>query len=350
MTDPISPAAGTRADSTPPPPAVDTRALAVRLKTFGRPDSKRGGIELAITLAAFAALWFAMWLSLDYSYWLTLALALPAAGFLVRLFAIQHDCGHGSFFGSRHVNDRIGRLIGVLTLTPYDYWRHAHALHHASSGNLDRRGIGDISTLTVREYRAMPWWRRAGYRLYRNPLVLFGVGPAYLFIVKHRLPAEMWQIRKNLLFGVLATNVAIVGLAAAAAATVGLEALVMIQLPPTVLAASTGVWLFFVQHQFENAYWQHEDRWEFHDAAFHGSSYYRLPKPLQWITASIGLHHIHHLCSRVPSYRLQESMDALPELRQVAQLTLRQSFRCAGLSLWDEDAGRMIGFRDLAKA
>lgn len=330
-----------------PSHTVDARALAARLKAFGSPDSRRGMVQLLITAAAFAALWLGMLYSLEHGYWLTLALALPAAGFLVRLFIIQHDCGHGSFFGSRRLNDLVGRVLGVLTLTPYDYWRQAHARHHASSGNLDRRGIGDITTLTVREYRALSRWRRAGYRLYRNPLVMFGLGPIYLFIIKHRLPSELSLIRGNLWFGVLATNIAIVGLTAAAAAAVGPSALIRVQLPLTILASSIGVWLFFVQHQFETTYWQYEDRWHFHDAAFHGSSYYRLPRPLQWITGSIGLHHIHHLCSRIPSYRLQESMDRLPELRGVNSLTIRQSLRCATLSLWDEDAGRMVRFRDI---
>lgn len=326
----------------------EARRLATRLQAYGRPSARRSIAQLLVTAAAFVLLWLGMWVSLGHGYWITLLLAVPAAGFLLRFFVIQHDCGHGSLFRSRFANDLTGRLIGVLTLTPYDYWRRTHAAHHASSGNLDRRGIGDITTLTVREYQEMPRWRRLAYRCYRHPLVLFGIGPTYLFILKHRLPLDMPLLRSGVWRNLLATNVAIVGLTAVLALLVGPLELLKLQLPINLLAASAGIWLFYVQHQFVESYWQRDGRWSFFRGALEGSSYYDLPRPLRWLTASIGLHHIHHLCSRIPNYRLQECLDAHPELRQARRLTLFASLRCAGLSLWDEDSGRMIGFRDLA--
>ena len=318
------------------------------MQAYAQPDVRRSVAQLLVTGSALALLWLGMWVSLGHGYWITLLLAVPAAGFLVRLFIIQHDCGHGSLFRSRLANDLTGRILGVFTLTPYDYWRRTHAAHHATSGNLDRRGVGDISTLTVREYLALPRWRRVAYRLYRHPLVLFGIGPIYLFILKHRLPLDM-PLRSGVWRNLFATNVGIAALIAVLAMLVGPLALLKLHLPIVLLAASAGIWLFHVQHQFEESYWQQDQTWNFHQAALQGSSYYRLPRLLQWLTASIGLHHIHHLCSRIPNYRLQECLDENPELHQVRRLTLLQSLRCARLSLWSEDAGRMIRFSDLGK-
>ena len=353
MTDPI--AADDRRAPGPAPKASDPtlsdneiRRLSRRLLAFGAPSARRSLAQMAVTAAALAALWLAMWLSLGWGYWLTLLLAVPAAGFLVRLFVIQHDCGHGSLFAARWANDLAGRLLGVVTLTPYDYWRRTHAAHHAGSGNLDRRGIGDIRTLTVSEYLALPRWGKLAYRLYRHPLVLFGVGPVYLFILKHRLPLDMRLFRTGLWRSVFATNLGIAGVLAVLALLVGPLQLLMLQLPITLLAASAGIWLFHVQHQFVDAYWQRQGSWSFHQAALQGSSWYDLPRPLRWLTAGIGLHHIHHLCSRIPNYRLQECLEANPELRQARRLTLRDSLGCARLALWNEDTGRMIRFRDLA--
>ncbi len=300
-----------------------------------------------MTIGIFLLLWLAMWLSLDLGYWLTLLLAVPTAGLLVRLFIIQHDCGHGSLFRSRRINNLVGRVLGVVTLTPYDYWRRTHATHHATSGNLDRRGVGDIETMTVQEYQACSRWRRLVYRAYRHPLVLFGIGPTYLFVLKHRLPFDMPLLHKGPWLSVLATNIAIVGLTIILAAAIGLTDLLMVHMPVILLASSIGVWMFFVQHQFEDADWQRKEAWNFHRAAFKGSSFYRLPKILQWFSASIGLHHVHHLCSKIPNYRLQESLDQVAELRAVKPLTLLASLKCARLALWDEEAQRMVRFRDL---
>jgi omega-6 fatty acid desaturase (delta-12 desaturase) len=321
------------------------------LKAYGMPNSKRSIQQLLVTAVAFALLWLGMWLSLEYGYWITLLLAVPAAGLLVRFFIIQHDCGHGSFFKSRRANNLVGRIIGVLTLTPYDYWRNAHATHHATSGNLDRRGVGDIDTLTVREYRALSPWRRFAYRLYRHPIVLFVIGPIYVFVLKQRLPFDLPLLKKDLWLSVMATNLAIVALTVTMAMMIGTVDLLKIQLPVTLLASSIGVWMFFVQHQYEDTHWHYDDDWDFHQAALDGSSYYKLPKVLQWFTASIGLHHIHHLCSRIPNYRLQECVDEIPELTQQARvLTVLESLKCARLSLWDEETGKMIRFRDLGRA
>jgi acyl-lipid omega-6 desaturase (Delta-12 desaturase) len=256
------------------------------LQAYAQPDARRSIVQLVVTGVALALLWLGMWVSLEHGYWITLLLAVPAAGFLVRLFIIQHDCGHGSLFRSRLANDLTGRIIGIFTLTPYDYWRRTHAAHHATSGNLDRRGVGDISTLTVREYLALSRWRRVAYRLYRHPLVLFGVGPIYLFILKHRLPLDM-PLRSGVWRNLCATNVGIVALTAVLAMLVGPLALLKLQLPIVLLAASAGIWLFHVQHQFEDSYWQRDPTWSFHQAALQGSSYYRLPRLLQWLTASI---------------------------------------------------------------
>ena len=318
------------------------------MQAYGRPNAGRSLAQLLVTSVALALLWLGMWVSLGHGYWITLLLAVPAAGFLLRLFVIQHDCGHGSLFRSRFANDLTGRIIGVFTLTPYDYWRRTHAAHHATSGNLDRRGIGDISTLTVREYLGLSRWRRLTYRFYRHPLVLFGVGPIYLFILKHRLPLDMPLLRSGIWRNLLATNAGIAGLTAVLAILVGPIDLVKLQLPIILLAASAGIWLFYIQHQFEDAYWRRNGSWSFYQAALQGSSYYCLPRLLQWLTASVGLHHIHHLCSRIPNYRLQECLDENPELRQARRVTLAESLRCARLSLWNEETGRMIGFRGLA--
>ena len=293
------------------------------------------------------AIWAVMALSLDHGYWIALLLSLPAAGLVVRLFMIQHDCGHHAFFKSRRANDLLGALIGVFTLTPHGYWRDAHAIHHATSGDLDNRGIGDIVVLTVREYQALPRWRRLAYRLYRNPVVFFGLGPAYVFVVKFRLPLDMLRRRWRLLPGVLLTNLAIVAVIALVGFVVGYAEFAMIQVPITMIAASIGVWLFFVQHQFEATSWDKAADWDFHRAAVAGSSYYDLPAVLRWFTANIGVHHVHHLCSRIPNYRLQDCLKRVPELRRINRVTLLESFKCVPLTLWDEERRRLVSFRSL---
>jgi omega-6 fatty acid desaturase (delta-12 desaturase) len=320
------------------------------LKRYHAPCHRRSLIEIAITAVPFVLLWIAAWACLRWSYWLSLAIAVPAAGFLVRLFMIQHDCGHGSFFRQRLINDWAGRIISVLTLTPYDHWRWSHAVHHASSGNLERRGIGDIKTLTVEEYLALSRLRRAAYWLYRHPLVMFGLGPAYLFLVQHRFPSNgaltSWRSWRS----PMATNAAIAVLVVAAMWLVGVRPFLLVHLPITMLAASIGVWLFYVQHQFEETVWAKGSAWTMHEAALHGSSHYDLPAVMRWFTANIGVHHVHHLCSRIPYYRLARVLRDHPELKGIGRLTLLQSLRCVPLVLWDEKCRRLISFAELRRS
>ena len=317
------------------------------LRPYWGPDTKRSVTQLLATAIPFVVLWYLAYRSLEVGYWLTLTLAVPTTGFMMRLFMIQHDCGHGSFFHSRRARDILGFWIGVLLLTPYEYWRKTHAYHHAHSGNLTFRGFGDIDTFTVKEYLSWPWRRRLAYRLYRHPLILFTVGPAFHFLVKHRYPWDIPGDWTQAWRSVWLTNLAIVGVVAVMWATIGLKAFLMVQLPITLLACSVGVWLFYVQHQFEHTYWHWHERWDYYDASLHGSSYLVLPKPLQWITASIGVHHVHHLSARIPNYKLQQVHDENPELHVVTRMTIKDTFRLLNLTLWDEERERLIRFRDL---
>ncbi len=315
------------------------------LAAYREPELRRSVLELAITGVPLLALWIGAWMALSVSVWLTLALAIPASGFLLRLFMIQHDCGHGAFFRRKAANDWVGRVIGVLTLTPYDVWRRSHAVHHATSGNLEKRGIGDIDLLTVREYRALPSWRRLLYRLYRHPVVMFGLGPAWLFLLQHRLPFGLMRAGWQYWMSAMATNATITVAVATAIYFMGAGPFLLVHLPITLLASSMGVWLFYVQHQFEETFWAEADDWKLHDAALYGSSHYDLPLVLRWFTANIGVHHVHHLYSKIPFYRLQHVLRDYPELAQVRRLTLAQSLACVRFGLWDEAGRRLVSFR-----
>jgi acyl-lipid omega-6 desaturase (Delta-12 desaturase) len=326
--------------------ALDARRLTQTLARYRAPNPTRSIVELVITAGPLVALWLLMWVTLDLGYWPGLLLAVPAAGFLVRLFMIQHDCGHGAFFHRRGTNDWVGRVIGVLTLTPYDFWRRTHAAHHSTSGNLDRRGIGDIDTLTVQEYLARSPLGRLRYRIYRHPAVMFGVGPAYLFILQHRLPVGLMRHGWQPWLSTMATNLAIAAIVATMIWLIGVGPFLLVHLPIMLLAASVGVWLFYVQHQFENTVWAHDDAWNMQEVALHGSSHYALPGILRWFTANIGVHHIHHLCSRIPCYRLPLVLRDHPSLEGIGRLTLLQSFSCVRLVLWDERQQRLVSFRD----
>jgi omega-6 fatty acid desaturase (delta-12 desaturase) len=332
-----------------PPVAPDARRWTKILAPYREPDHSRSIFEIAVTLVPLVALWALAWATIYLGYgWLSLLVAVPAAGFLVRLFMIQHDCGHGTFFRHRSANDWVGRAIGVLTLTPYDFWRRAHAVHHAGSGHLERRGIGDITTLTVSEYMARSPWGRLGYRIYRHPLVMFGLGPAYLFVLQHRLPVTLMRSGWAPWISAMATNLAIAVAAAVLIWFIGIWAFLLVHLPIILLAASGGVWLFYVQHQFEGTFWAHTGEWTLHEAALRGSSHYDLPAILRWFTADIGVHHVHHLCSRIPYYRLRGVLREHPELAAVSRLTLIQSLRCVPLVLWDERRQQLISFRESA--
>lgn len=323
---------------------VDLKAT---LERYREPSFSQGIKQLVASVIPFCLLWGAMWFSLGYSVWLTLLLAVPTAGFLVRIYILHHDCGHGSLFKSKKLNDITGFVLGLLVFTPYLSWRRHHALHHASSGNLDRRGFGDVETMTVSEYLRLTSRKRLAYRLYRNPLFLFGVAPAVYFVILQRftfgLPPSWKKERVNIHY----TNLALAACIAALCWLMGWRDFLMVHVPVTILASSLGVWLFYVQHNFEGTYWEHHDDWDFAAAALEGSSYYHLPKVLEWMTASIGFHHIHHLDSRIPSYRLQECYANSAVLQRVNRLTLRQSLSCINYKLWDEQTGRMVGFSNL---
>ena len=329
------------------PVSLGARDLTQILAQYRAPSCLRSIVELIITAGPLILLWLLMWATLDLGYWLCLLLAVPAAGFLVRLFMIQHDCGHGAFFHRRFANDWVGRVIGVLTLTPYDFWRRAHAVHHATSGNLERRGIGDVDTLTVHEYLARCRWGRLRYRVYRHPVIMFGLAPAYLFIVQHRLPVGLMRSGWQPWLSTGGTNVAIAAVVATMIWLVGIGPFLLVHLPIMLLAASAGVWLFYVQHQFENTVWAHDHGWNLQEAALHGSSHYALPSLLRWFTANVGVHHIHHLCSRIPYYRLPLVLRDYPALDGIGRLTLLQSLRCVRLALWDEDQKRLVSFREM---
>ena len=325
-------------------PDVDWNAL---LAPYRKPQTWRSVFQLVNTALPFGVLWLMVLWSVDVSYWLTLLFAVPAALFLVRLFMLQHDCGHGALFRSRHANNAVGTAIGVLTLVPYGYWRRTHAIHHSNSGNLDTRGFGDIDTLTVREYLSRPWIKRVLYRLYRHPAVLLLIGPAYQFIIKHRFPADAPRAWKREWASVHWTNAGLLAVLAVMWFTIGLDRFLLVQLPITLISGSMGVFLFYVQHQYEDTYWRYREAWSYYTAGLEGASYFRLPNVLRWFTANIGFHHIHHVCSRIPNYHLQRCYEENPQLQQVTQLTLVRSIKTLWLTLWDEDGRRLVRFRDL---
>ncbi|HRC85702.1 MAG TPA: fatty acid desaturase [Thermoanaerobaculia bacterium] len=317
------------------------------LRPYQGPDRARSLWQLGNTAALFVGLWALMYKSLSVSYWLTLLLAVPAAFMLVRLFIIQHDCGHGSFFRSRKAADAVGFVLGVVTLVPYSYWRRSHAIHHATSGNLDHREFGDIDTLTVREYQALPKGRRLAYRLYRHPVVLFLIGPVYQFVFKHRLPLDAPRTWRREWWSIAWTNLALAAAVALLWATLGLKSFLLVHAPIILISGSAGVWLFYVQHQFVETYWDPDHEWSFFRAALEGSSYYDLPAVLHWFTGNIGYHHIHHLSSRIPNYRLARCQREIPQLSLASKITLFESLRTARLKLWDEAQRKMVSFREL---
>ncbi len=325
-------------------PATDWNAL---LAPYRKPELWRSVFQLANTVVPFVALWITMLWSLEIGYWLTLILAVPTALLLVRMFMFQHDCGHGAFFRSQRANNAVGGVLGIVTLVPYAYWRKTHAMHHASSGNLDIRGFGDIDTLTVREYLSLSPFRRFLYRLYRHPLVLLVIGPVWQFVIKHRFPADLPRDWKREWLSVHRTNLAIIAVVATLGLVVGWERFLLVQLPITIVAGSLGVYLFYVQHQYEDTYWRYREAWNYYAAGLEGASHLVMPKVLQWFTANIGLHHIHHIASRIPNYHLQRCYDENPELHDVTRLTLPQSFATLWRALWDEETKKLVRFRDL---
>ena len=319
------------------------------LARYREPQGARSLFEILVTAVPFVILWTLTWLALGVGYWLCLLMAVPTAFFLMRLFMIQHDCGHGALFRHRAANDWVGRIIGVVTLTPYHCWLRAHAAHHANAGNLDRRGMGDMTTLTTEEYLGLSPLGRLGYRLYRHPVVLFGLIPTYLFVIHQRLPFGLMRGGVQPWLSAMGTNAAIAGVAGLLILLMGFWPFLLVQGPVVVFSASIAVWFFYVQHQFEDTVWQREDEWGFHEVALHGSSHYELPPPMAWFTGNIGVHHVHHLASRIPFYRLAEVLRDHPQLAGLGRLTFLQSFRCTTLALWDEQQRRLISFRDLRR-
>lgn len=295
------------------------------------------------SIAPYFVLWYLAYRSLEISYVLTLVFALFAALFAMRIFIIFHDCCHGSFFKSRRANDIVGMITGVITFTPYFAWRHSHAVHHATSGDLDRRGVGDIWTLTYEEYQELSPMMKIAYRMYRNPFVIFLVGPVFEFVVLQRVPHFNAASKSREWSSVMWTNLALLGIFVGMGVTIGFTEYLLVQLPIITIAASIGVWLFYVQHQYENVYWERHDEWDFATAALHGSSFYKLPRILQWFSGNIGFHHIHHLSPRIPNYKLEECHNENP-IFQVEPLTLRESLKSLHIRLWDEDRHKMIGY------
>ena len=319
-----------------------------RLAPYRTSDDSRAFFEILITVFPFLILWLGMWTLLQSGNWWALIGVIPAGGLIVRLFIIQHDCGHGSMFSSRRVNDWVGRVLGVFTFTPYDHWKRQHALHHASSGNLDRRGVGDdILTLTVSEYEALSPLRRFQYRVYRHPAVLFGLAPAYLFLLQHRYPQGAMKDGLKPWLSAILTNAGMLGLYGLMIYGFGLKAFLLIQIPIVLVGGTIGIWMFYIQHQFEDTHWERGEDWDRENAALYGSSFYDLPKPLMWITGNIGIHHIHHLSSRIPFYKLPHVLKEHPELGDVCRLSFMQSLKCVKYVLWDESQRRLVTFKRL---
>jgi omega-6 fatty acid desaturase (delta-12 desaturase) len=309
---------------------------------YQQPSLRRSIFQIVDSVVPYAALWFLMDKCLASSGWLIVPLAILAGGFLARIFIIHHDCGHGSFFKSRTANDVVGFITGVLTFTPYHFWRFEHAVHHAGSGDLDRRDLGSVWTMTVQEYLEAPWWRRFAYRVMRNPVILLGVVPSFLFLVYHRFASSRASRRDR--HSVYWTNAVMVALGILLSLVMGLKAYLVIQLSIMTVASTAGVWLFYVQHQFEGVNWQRHGTWDYATAALEGSSFYRLPRILQWFSGNIGFHHVHHLNPRIPNYNLEKCHNEGPMFQQVKVITLRSSLKSLSLHLWDESNQELVGY------
>jgi omega-6 fatty acid desaturase (delta-12 desaturase) len=318
------------------------------LAPYAKPHLGRSLLDVATSVLPYLALSVAMYEALSVSYLLVLVIAIPAAGFLVRTFILFHDCSHGSFLPSRRANLWLGTMLGLFVYSPFLRWRHDHAIHHATSGDLDRRGGGDVRTLTVSEYLALAPRAQLGYRLFRNPLVMFSIGPIVALVIGPRLIAR--SARPRMRRSVIGTNLALAAIVGALCWLVGWRDYLLVQAPTVLLAGSAGIWLFYVQHQFEDAYWESAPGWSYADAALRGSSYLKLPKLLQFFSGNIGLHHVHHLSARIPNYNLQRAHDENPIFHDVPVLSLRDGLRAVRLKLWDEDRGRMVTFAEATAA
>lgn len=313
---------------------------------YAYPETWRSLWQVCNSVIPFLGMWYLMYRSLGIGYWLTLLLAVPTAGFMVRCFIIFHDCCHGSFFRTMKANDRLGLVLGVLVLTPFQQWKHSHAIHHATAGDLDRRGIGDVYTMTVQEYLAAPWYKKLGYRIMRNPLLLFTIGSFLIFTVTHRFYEKNAGKRER--SSVIWTNIALAAVAGWIILEIGWEAFLLVEIPILLIACSAGVWLFYVQHNFDPTYWERHADWEFFNAGMDGSSFYKLPKVLQWFTGNIGFHHIHHLSPRIPNYKLEKCHNENP-MFQIEPLTFTASLKSLFFRLWDEKEKTLVGWSALKK-
>ena len=313
---------------------------------YAYPETWRSLWQVFNSVIPFILMWYVMYRSLEVGYWLTLILAVPTGGFMVRCFIIFHDCCHGSFLRTMKANDRLGLVIGVLVFTPFYQWKHSHAIHHATAGDLDRRGIGDVYTMTVQEYLAAPWHKKVGYRIMRNPMILFTIGSFIVFTVTHRFFEKSAGKRER--SSVIWTNIAIASVIGWIMLEIGWAAFLLVEIPVLLIACGAGVWLFYVQHNFDPTYWERHQEWEFFNAGMDGSSFYKLPKVLQWFTGNIGFHHIHHLSPRIPNYKLEECHNENP-MFQIEPLTLEHSLKSLFFRLWDEKEKMLVGWSALKK-
>ncbi|WP_028591925.1 fatty acid desaturase [Paenibacillus massiliensis] len=319
--------------------------LKKNVAAFEQTNTRSSIWQLINTLGPLLLLWYAAYLSLSISYWLTLPISIVAAGFIIRTFIIFHDCGHQSFFKNKRANDIVGTITGVITLCPYQQWKNTHAIHHATSSNLDKRGTGDMWVLTIEEYVAAGFWQRLAYRFYRNPLVMFVLGPIYIFLISYRFNRKGAKRKEKINTHV--TNISIVVLYALLCWAIGWEAFVLVQAPVFFVSGMLGIWLFYVQHQFEESYFEHDEEWSYVNAAVEGSSYYKLPAVLQWITGNIGFHHVHHLSPKVPNYHLEEAHNATPPLQKATTITIGTSLKSLRFRLWDEQHKTFVGFGEV---
>ncbi len=328
-------------------PHADNAAWKEIVLKYQKPSTWRALWQIIDTIIPYALCWYLMYLCVAISWWLVLPLAVLAGALLVRVFIIFHDCGHGSFFKSRTANDLVGFLAGILTFTPYYHWRWEHAIHHSNAGDLDKRGTGDVWTMTVQEYLESSRWKKFAYRLARNPFILFVIAPLFLFVLRQRVPSSKASQRER--HSVHAMNAAILAMAVILSLVFGIKAYVLIQLIILMVAGGAGVWMFYVQHQFEDVYWERGEDWSFVAAALQGSSFYKLPRVLQWFSGNIGFHHIHHLSPRIPNYHLEKCHKADPLFQSVKPITLFSSLRSFTFRLWDEKSRKLVGYGHLRK-
>lgn len=322
-------------------------SLKKNVAPYEKIETKSSIRQMFNTIVPLVLLWYAAYLSLSVSYWLTIPIAIITSGFVVRTFIIFHDCCHLSFFKSRRANEILGTITGVITLVPYQQWKISHSIHHATSSNLDKRGTGDMWVLTVEEYEEASFWTRLSYRFYRNPLVMFGLGPIFIFLLSYRFNRKGAKRKEKI--STYITNVSIVALYVFLGWLIGWQAFVLVQAPVFFFSGMMGIWMFYVQHQFEDTYFEHDEEWSFVNAAVEGSSYYKLPKMLQWITGNIGFHHVHHLSPKVPNYNLEKAHDASPPLQKATTITIRTSLKALNFRLWDENSKTLISFKDMKR-